>query len=58
MNKYSREELISEIQRVLEETNRTGFDISNYVKYFNKMKNLLSIAMDYLSSEAIKNDRL
>jgi len=56
MNKYSREELISEIQRVLEETNRTGFDISNYIKYFNKMKNLLSIVMDYLSSEVIKNE--
>jgi len=52
MNKYimTKKELINEIKRVLEETNRTGFDISNYIKFFNKMKNLLSIAMDYLSS--------
>jgi len=51
MNKYSmaRKELISEIKCVLEETNRTGFDISNYIKYFNKMKNLLSITIDYLN---------
>jgi len=51
MNKYTmtREELINEIKHVLEETDRTGFDVSNYVKYFNKMRNLLSIAMNYLS---------
>jgi hypothetical protein len=40
----------------LNETNKTGFDIGNYIKYFNKMRNLLSIAMNYLSSEVIKNE--
>jgi len=56
MNKYTitKKELIYEIKCVLEETNRTGFDISNYIKYFNKMRNLLSIAIDYLSSRGDK----
>jgi hypothetical protein len=52
----TKEELVSEIKRVLNETNKTGFDIGNYIKYFNKMRNLLSIAMNYLSSEVIKNE--
>ena len=58
MIKYSmaREELVSEIKCILNETNKTGFDVGNYIKYFNKMRNLLSIAMDYLSSEVIKNE--
>jgi len=52
MNKYTitKEELINEIKCVLKETDSISFGISNYIKYFNKMRNLLSIAMDYLSS--------
>jgi hypothetical protein len=55
-NTMTKKELINEIKFVLKETNRTGFDIGNYIKYFNKMRNLLSIAMDYLSSEMMKNE--
>jgi uncharacterized short protein YbdD (DUF466 family) len=43
-----RAELIAEIKKVLDETDRTGFGIGDYVKYFNKMRNLLSIALEML----------
>jgi uncharacterized short protein YbdD (DUF466 family) len=43
-----RAELIAEIKKVLSETDRTGFGIGDYVKYFNKMRNLLAIALEML----------
>jgi len=45
-----RKELILEIKRVLDETDRSGFSVGDYVKYFNKMRNLLAIAVEYLET--------
>ena len=45
-----RKELILEIKRVLDETDRSGFSVGDYVKYFNKMRSLLAEAVEHLET--------
>ena len=44
-------ELIDEIRKVLNESEKTGFGIGDYIKLFNKMKNLLKNVLEILEGE-------
>ena len=51
----SENELIDEIKKVINESEKLSFGIGDYVRLFNKMRNLLKNVLNILESE--KNEK-
>jgi hypothetical protein len=51
MKKMNKNELIDEIKKILNESEKFGFGIGDYIRIFNKMKNLFKNVLEILEGE-------